>query len=413
MDDSQRNLRTMLADSKDMSELMIDLAYASLFFNDENMADEVVDLQYKLLDQVHEMREICILGARNKREAEQMSSVLLVISAIERMAVAAVDISRIVSKKLGIPPALLHDLAHAQEVAHRVRVREESEIAHKSLELLELPTEITMRVVAIRRAKEWMIDPDGDDVLLPDDVLIVRGSPDGIDSLRSMAGAPDWNPPVNVDEGTITDLDRAVDVIVEMKNLSEVAIGLAYSAILFSDRSLAAEVSYLENRMDEMREHLEVWILRASSEMLDPAPLRGLLRLGAASEEIGDAAQQLVWLIERDEEMHPILRISLGESDEIVIRMPVADGSEISNKTLAEINLEIETGFFLLAIRRALRYIYRPRGNVEIKPGDELIATGPYEGRAYLAKLCGYDLFEDDHTGEWELSLKDAQADGE
>ena len=47
-----------------------------------------------------------------------------------------------------------------------------------------------------------------------------------------------------------------------MKNISEVAVGLAYSALLFNDQSLAAEVSQLEDRLDEMRERLEVWVLR-------------------------------------------------------------------------------------------------------------------------------------------------------
>jgi uncharacterized protein with PhoU and TrkA domain len=143
-------------------------------------------------------------------------------------------------------------------------VRDDSALAHKSLETLELPTELSMRVVAIKRSKQWMIDPDGDDVIMPDDVLIVRGSPEGISGLRQMAGAPQWNVPPAVDDGALSDLDRAVDVLVEMKDISEVAVGLAYSAILFSDRSLAAEVAHLEDRIDEMREHLEVWILRAA-----------------------------------------------------------------------------------------------------------------------------------------------------
>ncbi len=403
MDESPRNLRTMLAEAKDHSELMIDLAYAALFFDDEDMAEEVDDLENDMLDRVHDMREICILAARNVREAEQMSSVLLVVSAIERMSVAATDISRIVTHNLGIPPALLHDLAHAQEVSHRVRVREDSALAHNSLETLELPTEISMRVVAIKRNKEWIIDPDGDAVIVPEDVLIVRGSPEGIEGLRAMAGAPEWNLPPAVDDGALTDLDRAVDVLVEMKDISEVAVGLAYSAILFSDRSLAAEVAHLEDRIDEMREHLEVWILRAATEMLDPSSLRGLLRLGGAAEEIGDAAQQLVWLIERDEEMHPILQISLGESDEVVVRMPVAEDSAFANKKLKDARLEIETGFFLLAIRRSSRYFYRPRSNIEILAGDELIAIGPGEGREYLAQLCGYQFMQDEETGEYEI----------
>ena len=44
-----------------------------------------------------------------------------------------------------------------------------------------------MRVVAIRRGKEWIIDPDGDEVMLPDDILILRGPPDGIAEVRAQA----------------------------------------------------------------------------------------------------------------------------------------------------------------------------------------------------------------------------------
>ena len=122
-DKPPRNLKAMLSEAKDTSELMVDLAYAALFFGDEQMAVEVHELEERLSDLVHEMREICVLAARSPRDAEQMSSVLHVVSAIERMANAAVDVSRIVTHHLGIPPVLVADLAAAEEVSHRVRVR--------------------------------------------------------------------------------------------------------------------------------------------------------------------------------------------------------------------------------------------------------------------------------------------------
>ncbi len=175
-----------------------------------------------------------------------------------------------------------------------------------------------------------------------------------------------------------------------MKNVSEVAIGLAYSALLFNDQSLAAEVSHLEDRLDEMRERLEVWVLRSAADEVDPSPLRGLLHLGAAAEELGDAAQQMVWLVEEQEEMHPILRVALGESDEVITRMPVAPGAALDGVSLAEARLEIETGFYLLAILRDGRYLYRPRGHVRLQADDELIASGPDEGQPVLAERCGY-----------------------
>ena len=404
MDDKPpRNLKAMLSEAKDSSELMVDLAYAALFFADEHMAAEVHELEERLSGLVHEMREVCVLAARSPRDAEQMSSVLHVVAAIERVANAAEDIARIVTHRLGIPAALVADLAAAEEVSHRVRVREDSNLAGRSLADVELPVEVGMRVVAMRRGKEWIIDPDGDEVLLPDDVLILRGPAAGIGELRELAGAPEWRPPTIEEDPTITDLDRAVDVLVEMKNVSEVAVGLAYSALLFNDQSLAAEVTHLEGRLDEMRERLEVWVLRSAADEVDPSPLRGLLHLGGAAEELGDAAQQMVWLVEEGEEMHPILRMALGDSDEVIAWVPVAPGSDLDGRTLAEARLEVETGFYLLAIRRTGRYVYRPRGHVRLQAGDELIASGPDEGQAVLAERCGYRLLEDDDTGEIEL----------
>ena len=398
-----RNLKAMLSEAKDASELMVDLGYAALFFDNVAMAEEVMDLEERLDGLVHEMREVCILAARSPHDAEQMSSVLHVISSIERIGNAAVDIARIVIHRLGIPAALVADLAAADEVSHRVRVRASSDLAGRSLADVELPVEVGMRVVAIRRGKEWIIDPDGDEVMLPDDVLFLRGAPDGIFELRTLAGAPEWRQPTVGVDPTITDLDRAVDVLVEMKNISEVAVGLAYSALLFYDQSLAAEVNHLEDRLDEMRERLEVWVLRAAAEQIDPSPLRGLLHLGSAAEQLGDSAQQMVWLVEQGEEMHPVLGLALGDSDEVIARVPVGAGSSLEGKTLREAKLELETGTYLLAVRRAGRYIYRPRGLVRLEAGDELIAIGPDDGRDRLAELAGFRVLEDDDTGQIEL----------
>jgi uncharacterized protein with PhoU and TrkA domain len=295
----------------------------------------------------------------------------------------------------------------SSDLSHRVRVREGSVLAHRSLADVELPTKVGMRVVAIRRGKEWIIDPDGDEMMMPADVLILRGAAAGIAELRELAGAPEWRPPEVEEDPAISDLDRAVDVLVEMKNISEVAVGLAYSALLFNDQGLAAEVSHLEDRLDEMRERLEVWVLRGAAETVDPSPLRGLLHLGGAAEEIGDAAQQMVWLVEQGEAMHPVLAVALGESDEVIVRVPVAPNSPADGASLAELELEMETGYYLLAIRREGRYLYRPRGHVHLAAGDELIACGPDEGHGRLAELCGFHVREDDDTGEIELVRSD------
>ena len=405
-DDRPRNLREMLTRAKDASELMLDLAYASVYFGDPDMAEEVDELEDEMNDLVHDMRAVCILAVRKPKEADSMASVLQVISAIERIANAAADIGRIVTHRLGIPRELVADLSEAEEVAHRVLIREGSHLAGRPLSALELPVATGMRVMAIRRDRSWNTEIDGDLVVLPGDVMFLRGSPAGLVRLHELAGAPAWDPPQAPPPDALTDLDRAVDVLVEMKNMSEAAVGLAYSSLALRDSGLAAEVGHLADRLDEMKDHLQLWVLRAGAQDIDPSPLRGLLQLSHVAEELGDQANQMVWLIREDIDVHPVLAMALGESDVVVMRVPVAPGSTADGVTIASLQLDIEPGFHVLALLRGGRYVYRPRGYVSFRAGDELIAIGPPEGRSRLAELCGWrmvDEDDDDPTIEVEL----------
>ncbi len=54
----------MLSDAKNTSELMVDLAYASVYFGDPDMAEEVGELEEQFNDLVHDMRAVCILAVR-------------------------------------------------------------------------------------------------------------------------------------------------------------------------------------------------------------------------------------------------------------------------------------------------------------------------------------------------------------
>ncbi len=185
----------MLTEAKDTSELMVDLAYAALYFGDPDMAEEVDELNEDLLDLAADMRATCVLGARNLKEAEAMASVLQVIDCIQRIAGDAVDIARIVTHRLGIPRELVADLSNAEEISHRVLVRDHSHMANRPLSGLELPTVTGMRITAVRRGRDWITDDiHGDLVLRPNDVLFLQGPPAGITRLRELAGVPYWNP---------------------------------------------------------------------------------------------------------------------------------------------------------------------------------------------------------------------------
>ncbi len=408
MDERPNNLRSMLAEAKNLSELMVDIAYASVYFGSEEMAAEVGELEEQMNELVHDMRQLCVLAVRRPRDAEGMSSVLQVVSAIERIANDAVDISRVMTHRLGIPAELVADLSDAAEVSHRVLVSEGSHMANRPVADFELPVATGMRIFATRRGRQWITNVGGDFIMSPGDVLFLRGSPQGIVRLRELAAAPVWEPPRPPEDHWISDLDRAVDLLVEMKDLSEAAVGLAYSALVLNNRGLAAEVQKLETRLDSMNDRLELWVLRAAKEDLDPSPLRGLLHLARVAEDLGDQARQMTWVVEQGESVHPILELALGESDEVVVELPIAPGAAAEGRTLAELELNLEPGFTVLALRRGSRYFYRPSGAQQLLAHDEIIASGPDEGREQLAARFGWRLLRNDESGEDELIPVDA-----
>jgi len=384
-----RNVKELLVEAKDVSELMIDLAYAAVFFNDGDLAEEVEELEDRMDGYLRRLREISMLAARSPEDAEAMAGVLHIAGAMEKIGDAASDIARVVQAKLGIPGALRPDLRHADEIVGRVKVREGAPCVGRSLRELLLPSETGMWLLAIRRGTEWEFDPQADSVLSEGDMLLFQGPEEGVNLIGEVAGAPPLPEPAETEGGLpLSELDRAVDILVEMKNAAEVAVGLAYSALLFNDPALAAEVATLEARSDILHDELESWVLKAAPEARNTDELRGLLRLGYASETIFDAARDMTSLIEHGEELHPVVQMALEETEEIAVETVVEPGSRAEGRSLKQLQLETETGMLVLAVQRGRRWIYRPRPRFELEAGDRVISIGPEEGAPELDALA-------------------------
>jgi uncharacterized protein with PhoU and TrkA domain len=390
----KRTVKDLLAESKDTSELMVDLAYAALFFSDPKLVREVDRLEERMGEYSRDLRVISMLAARSREDAEALTDVLHLASCIEQIADAAVGISHVVTDVVAIPTALRADLTHADEVSGRVRVRAGSMCVGRNLEDLEIPTETGMWVIAIRRGTEWDFDPHGDSVLGEDDVLLVRGPEEGIRLIRQMAGAPVSEQPDDegqditaADHSAWAELDRAVDILIAMKNAAEVSVGLAYSALMLREPALAAEVTTLESKSDELQSELESWVLRATENAPNVEELRGLLRLAYASEAICDAARAMTRLVDRGEELHPIVAEAIEASDAVAVSDVVEAGSEADGKTLKELSFKTETGMVALAIQRNGRWIYRPPARFMLHAGDRVIATGPEDGAEEIDAL--------------------------
>ena len=338
---------------------------------------------------LRQLRKLAILAARSPEDAEHMAGVLEIASAVEKIADAAEDIAHVVS--LGILEDLRKDLRYADELVSRAKVREDSAAVGQSLRELALPVERGVWVMATRRGGDWNLDPGADYVISANDVLLLRGPEDGLRLAREVMGAPPLPELPEPPEIVLSDLDRAVDLLIEMKNSAEVAVGLAYSALLFNDQALAAQVGNLEARSDAVHDDLESWVLRSSQEARNPDDLRGLLHLAHASEMIFDSAREMTRLVEQGEELHPVIAAALVESDEVGYETIVGVGSRADGRSIKDLAVETETGMFVLAVQRGRRWNYRPKPSFTFAAGDRVIALGPPEGGEELDRLVGMD----------------------
>jgi uncharacterized protein with PhoU and TrkA domain len=190
------------------------------------------------------------------------------------------------------------------------------------------------------------------------------------------------------------------DLLASMKDLSELAVDLSYTALLFDSKEIAHEVQELEEEMDDLyyRSRLAVLEMAKSEE---PRPLLSLLAFIDAVEDITDAANEVSEIVMEGIDPHPVFDIAMRDTDEVISRVDVEPGSILIDRKLAELKLETKVGVDILAIKRSGKLIYDPGDQDVLKRGDILIVKGSEDGIEKLRGISG----EDEEEEEEELTL--------
>ncbi|WP_411965332.1 potassium channel family protein [Haloferax sp. YSMS24] len=384
------SVKAVLAEMKDTAELLIDLSYSSVLHGNEELAAEVLDLEERMDILQLQARMSLMMAARSPEDAEELAPVLGVVGAAEKISDAAGDIAKVVIEDIGLPDAIRAALPEAVETTIRCELTSTSPYAGQSLGDINMETETGVRVVAINRAGEWVTNPDHETMLRASDVLLLRGRDEGLQTVHEAATGMQYDPPA-VEEPTIEDLERAVDSIVLMKDMSELAVDLAYGAVLFDSEGVAEEVEELEAEVDALKSRFEAWTLRAASRVEDPVSLRGLVQIASATETISDAALEIAEGVLRGIDAHPVVAAAVKESDEVIIRLRVAPGSTLANSTLGDRRVKTETGMRVIAVRRGgnHEWVVSPGSTTRLHDNDLIIAKGTRAGAERLGELVG------------------------
>jgi uncharacterized protein with PhoU and TrkA domain len=336
-----------------------------------------------------------LMAARSPEDAEALAPVLGVVGAAEKISDAAGDIAKVVIDEVGLPEAMRAALPEAAETLARATVAADSPAAGRTLGDHRLEGRTGARVIAVHRAGEWLLDPDGETGIEPEDAVILRGTETAVaDAYELLSGDPLGRR--EAETPAIADLERAVDSIVTMKNASELAVDLAYGAALFDSPDVAEEVLALEAEVDALQARFEAWTLQAATRVEEPVSLRGLVRLGSATEVISDAALEISEGVLRGMGSHPVIAAAFEESDETIARLSVAEGGRQDGRTLAETDAGTETGARVIAVRRGGEggdWVGSPGPETALHAGDRVIVKGsPAAVAAMRSLLDGEEL---------------------
>jgi uncharacterized protein with PhoU and TrkA domain len=384
------SVKEVLAEMKDTAELLIDLAYSAVLHGSDDIAEEVLELEERMDVLQLQARMSLLLAARSTEDAEELAPVLGVVGAAEKISNAAGDIAKIVVEDIGLPETMRASLPEAIEAVVRTTVADDSAYAGRTLADSNVETETGVRVIAVHRGGDWITDPDYGTTLRGGDTVLLRGPEEGLATVYETLSGERYEPP-NPPEATIDDLERAVDSIVLMKNMSELAVDLAYGAMLFDSEGVAEEVLELEAEVDALKSRLEAWTLRAAAGVDDPVSLRGLVHLAGATEVISDAALEISEGVLRGIDAHPVVAAAVEESDEVIVRLTVGPESDLAGTTLGGRKVKTETGMRVIAVKRAdgTEWVVSPGPETELRPADVVIAKGTRAGAERLGRLLG------------------------
>ncbi|MEA2055566.1 MAG: TrkA C-terminal domain-containing protein [Candidatus Thermoplasmatota archaeon] len=176
-------VKDLLTEMKDISELIIDLAYSAALFDNKDIAEEVRYLDVRMDKLNYDIRMMAMMAARTKDDAEQLAGILQIAEAAETISNAAGDIVDLLSKET-TGPILPKILKQADEQLFRTKVSDESNACGQKVGDLKVEAETGMRIIAIRRKDCWIYNPRADAAIEADDWLIVRGTREGYEELN-------------------------------------------------------------------------------------------------------------------------------------------------------------------------------------------------------------------------------------
>jgi uncharacterized protein with PhoU and TrkA domain len=173
------SLEEQFLELKDTSELMVDLAYSALLYDNEDIAKEVMILE-EVVDKLnYEIQRTAFNVTLDDKNVDKALAMIRLATSIESIADAAMEIADVVLRDIEPHPIFKMSVMDSDVIITKTPVLKSSYLANKTLGTSRLMTDTGMWVIAIKRGNVWIYGPDENTMIKEGDVLFARGPREG------------------------------------------------------------------------------------------------------------------------------------------------------------------------------------------------------------------------------------------
>jgi len=179
-------IERQLLKMKDTSELMMDLAYSAVLYNNKEIAHEVYLLE-DIIDTLYNKIQYMAVTNTAKKNPRLALNLIRLATSIEMIADSARGIADVVLRDIEPHPIVKMSFRESDVIISKTEVKRNSSLTDCKLGAIRLASETGMWVIAIRRGSKWLFGPDENTQIKENDILIARGPEEGEKELLKLA----------------------------------------------------------------------------------------------------------------------------------------------------------------------------------------------------------------------------------
>ncbi len=183
-----REIDRRLLEFKESAELMVDLAYSSLLYDNRIIAREVDVLETMMDREQNALEQLAVEEVREGGSVDRALVYIRLINALETIGDAAREIADVELRDMDVHPVFQMSVKDSERTITAAIISPTSLFCERTLNELDLPKEYGMWVIAIKRGKRWIYGPGGSVTVQPGDWVIAGGPPDTEDEFVEAAG---------------------------------------------------------------------------------------------------------------------------------------------------------------------------------------------------------------------------------